>query len=864
MAAKTSKVRKASTIKFKFNVTRYLEPYWPAILLAALSLSPLLQSGFFGDDALQSLTHGAMLEAGRNPFEQYLSNLKYMAPYRLALIQLYHWTFVIFSNLLFYKIYVLGLVLANLVGLSTLVRSITRSHTLTYFSFIIPLLLFQFRSYGDPILVFHGLVPLNLLALLLSLIALKHFLEQGRKIFLSGSLGLYFLSAASYEFAYPLCLLHLIIIGLYSSTGDIKGKLKQWLPYVGVPLFLGVSALLLRTILAASDLVPIYKATYTPHLAIKPFVATFTRQATAAFPLIYRWFDPHHLFTNAFFIEPQRNFIVLIILALGYSSLVTSLLGQAQATPVAASQKRTQKKESLALVALGLVLWLIPAATVALSPSYQKEIMWGCGYTPTYFGYFGLALVCIALLSAFPLKRLNRPLRLALGGVAGLIGAFHYNYNLIAVENLNSFWHYPRTVIESSLRNGLLKEVPQGSFIFIQNNFPWDITTLIRDRAHLRLNQETYTGGQTRYFMSPFDGTRWKELSPNTTTEIISKKGHPALASGFLKAQLDSLLFHFSTGSNNVFYLDYFADAPNNGYAILGKLTDLLSSNTHMSGAAGETLQVFIQHPLVPSNYRNTLITGDYLDRKTLKKAGFFRFNENELKGNSSGLGWKQFELRSDADRLIDLKSISVSTVAKYTSPSSFWKLKDESRFRLHDSSNKLLHIGFDTQFQGTGLTLPTIKWPATFTVEILARPTPQLHQVPFAHIFGNHPGTHGFEGFVIQQDNHEQNQYLISFGNGKEWISGGRFTANPVQTTYLALVKSPKNLTLFRNGEVMQTLSLEYKDSDLPLQVGNFQSLDRPFKGTVDEIQITGSALSDQAIKTNWRTIRALGPSGK
>lgn len=142
-----------------------------------------------------------------------------------------------------------------------------------------------------------------------------------------------------------------------------------------------------------------------------------------------------------------------------------------------------------------------------------------------------------------------------------------------------------------------------------------------------------------------------------------------------------------------------------------------------------------------------------------------------------------------------------------------------------------------------------------SFSIEFLAKPSKS--QVPYANIIGNHPGYNNFEGFVIQQDNLNENTYIFSYGTGNEFVSPISFKLNENQMNYVAINVDGKSkmAEVFVNGQLVQRVNLpsQIKNSQMKTYIGNWINSSRPFNGNINEIKISNDLIMQEYIQKTW-----------
>jgi hypothetical protein len=136
------------------------------------------------------------------------------------------------------------------------------------------------------------------------------------------------------------------------------------------------------------------------------------------------------------------------------------------------------------------------------------------------------------------------------------------------------------------------------------------------------------------------------------------------------------------------------------------------------------------------------------------------------------------------------------------------------------------------------------------FTIQVLVKPA--MNQLPYAAIVGNHPG----------YNNSSQNDYTFSYGNGNSWEPGVKFHLNGSEWNYLVITVENKKILVYRNSELIGSANVTgtIKNSGMPLYVGNWIDNDRQFTGSIRDVVISDSSISDNIIKSNWKSIQNKG----
>jgi hypothetical protein len=185
-------------------------------------------------------------------------------------------------------------------------------------------------------------------------------------------------------------------------------------------------------------------------------------------------------------------------------------------------------------------------------------------------------------------------------------------------------------------------------------------------------------------------------------------------------------------------------------------------------------------------------------------------------------------------NKVIDSNSLYINIAKNPTSFSIFpgksvlHYVFDNKTFSYISSDGELIHGG----------RIDPVYLNKSFSIEILVRPYKE--QVANAAILGNHPGK-GYEGFVIQQNFVNQNEYTFGFGNGKEWLPNIKFNLTENRLNHLLIDVRKNQTSIYIDGKFMGSVNTieSIKNSNMPLYIGNWVGGNRPFNGFIEEIKI-------------------------
>lgn len=485
---------------------RSIGGYWPlallvlSLLLSLAMLSPVLSSGFTGDDVLVSAKYSrsALQLAGSDVVATYsrflktatLDGLKGGRLFPLSALSGVPLTLADGEPVGF-KVYVVVLVLANIMLFGYLVYRVTGSRMVTLITLAILPITFQLRGeLYDPILGFSGLLPAFTAIVLASLILLVLYLDTGKRRYAVLSVLTYAAALLTYEIAIALCLLHLIVVWLYPARQPFIRSVRRTGPYLALAASSASAALVLRLL----NGVPVLgtSSNYLTHVSLGadpsegayalslspgPVLATLAKQIVAAVPTSYQLLNEvarARLAAGTDLIVPALR----LFIALGLMAVIGVLVWRAWS---GRHRMGAQVGRPVGWV-LAAALVVLPNVLIALSPRYQTEVTWGLGHLPVYISYFGVALLFAVAVDAL-LRRLGRrdagPLVYA--GVAavlavsiGYCGAATYADNCVEVGHLNLGTLYPRALITTAAERGVFDAVSRKATFSVTEVHPWD------------------------------------------------------------------------------------------------------------------------------------------------------------------------------------------------------------------------------------------------------------------------------------------------------------------------------------------------------------------------------------------------------
>ena len=505
------------------------------LLLDLYSLKPILNSGYYFDDTLNSQVQ-AYLDYSGSELSQF--NHKIISNWlqfgRIIPGAMYEYLPWLFLPLIKYKIIIVSFHIIIMLIFSLFLYLLTKSSPLSLLYLLTIPIFFQFRESPDAATSFAILLPLITIKLSISLLFLQKYLNENKKVFFIFSLIFYLLMLLMfYEIGY--IFFPLIFYLTYLKTKSVKKSLKISLPYFVLSLFFIV--LYFYVSLRA----PNHYSGSTINSDLRLIIPAFLKQISASLPLSYYLFN---LKIGQFpFINKLDYFVSVVYFVLSFIFLF-----------------KVKIKKTFPLMIIGLLMALIPALPIAFSLRYQREVAWGIGHLPVYIQYFGSCLFLLGLIIFFINKIKNKILKIFIISLFSLflgISVFiNLQNNKIVIEHLNASFKYPRDLIEKALENGLLTNVKEGSTVLSLNSGFWDT------------NEYYYSlTGKKRSIL-----TLDKYFENENKNNIIVKKDN-----------------------NNLYILKYQAINKDLGFAILGKIKEIYyQSSLNINVANVENAKIFV------------------------------------------------------------------------------------------------------------------------------------------------------------------------------------------------------------------------------------------------------------------------------
>ncbi len=333
------------------------------LLVNALALMPMLDTGFISDDIINSQIRGHMIETNRSLWgvtsfyaQEWLKNEGRLFPFAFYIYSVFY----VLQNILLYKLFVLSAVLASIAAFFFFVRRLTSSELIPSIALLLLPVMFQFRGSWDPILAFCAQYPVVCLFLYCSLNLFLRALDEPERGVPLLAILLFLCSGLVFEVVYPMCLLYVGVA--YVRLDKLKPSFRVSLPFITVTLCLVFASIIFRKLAIAPS------ATYQMHIDVGLILKTYLLQVCGALPFVYYIFDPH-----AIFADQRDKWPVALVQIFPLFILLSALTVVAIGRRLLGRYRRLDTVPRSGLAAIGIMLFILPAALISLSPKYQMQ-----------------------------------------------------------------------------------------------------------------------------------------------------------------------------------------------------------------------------------------------------------------------------------------------------------------------------------------------------------------------------------------------------------------------------------------------------------------------------------------------------------
>jgi len=428
--------------------------------MTVVMLSSVLQSGYSGDDTMNSLNPTVAKFNGVSLSSFTFADFKYWFAeqgrfYPGAFYANYIWK--IFDRVIYYKIFVLFTVCLNIILFYELLGLLGFSWAASVLFCLSALGLLQLRLYHDAVLSFACLLLVLTAYLFSSLILFIKYLDSRKISFLVVSLFLFLCALLTYEVSYLFCL-------IFASIAAVKLRGLKPVVKTAFPYFILTGIAVLFSLYLRSKAVEINERYIVSNNSLDVLKAYFF-QLAAGLPMSYYFINPRHMFSNN---------VLNVIRNVHFQDIISAL--SITCSLVFVWVKGAAEGQKKLAVIIGGLLFFLPNILTSASISIQKDLYWGVGYLPVYISHFG-AIICIVsgflyVAEILKEKRVQKHVFLIVCSlVLFVFVCITAQNNRIVVERFNAFTKYPRELLGMYLNGQGRTDLSPDSIIVMSGTY---------------------------------------------------------------------------------------------------------------------------------------------------------------------------------------------------------------------------------------------------------------------------------------------------------------------------------------------------------------------------------------------------------
>ena len=438
------------------------------LLLTAASLSMLIRSGYYWDDAVNSTAYLAEKKDSISTLDHVLTFMrKYLELGRINILSIYYYFFFYIENVSVYKaLIILTILIDQLIFRNVLMEyGVSRAGS-RLGMLLIPLML-QTRAYQDPVSGFYSLMQVLTAEMLLCALFLRRWLVSGKAKPFWFSLVIFGIGLLTYEVCFPF--LAMICLIILCHRKNFWKTVRDSLPFAGLTLLMLGAVYLVRNLFFRTEYPGV-----AFNLELPRVLRAALTQLSAGLPLSFYSADyPSAVMGHAYPAGTFLNYSFLSFLGAVQLSdiliLVVSLLVIRKLHASAA----VQSSSKVPLTVLGISFAVLPMITVALSERYQGQLMPGLGYLPVYMQYYGVTVLLLCLILFTKPSAGKQALFTAAFAVILLL---NLQNNRAVTKIMNRSFYEARNAGEAALHGGILDFLPRDAVLISVNDrrFIWE------------------------------------------------------------------------------------------------------------------------------------------------------------------------------------------------------------------------------------------------------------------------------------------------------------------------------------------------------------------------------------------------------
>lgn len=457
----------------KMNKTNILV-YLVMAVVFILASYPYLQSGYYGDDILNSSIRGEMNRLNLNfvqiTMKHIVDFIKIGRWFPLVILQ-QDLVFYFLNNLVIYKIFLLIISFLSIFCVTKFIAYYYANKNLSYIAGILMVLCFPYYTPGSNSMnMYAGLVQLQIILMILCIYYALRQIETDEKRTKIISYGIYCLAMLHYETSF--LILPVIMILTYKNLGSVWNTVKRLKAYISITTAAVALNIGIRYYASTTIMETVYDGIQV-QINISKMVQAFFVQFLGALPMysninsnvsILNW---EAVFDSIEIVEVIVLFLILGVIVWMFFRKISKL-----------DETVLQKVKTNGYLALAsMVLWAGCAALISLSKKYQVELAEArAPHIPVLIEFFFCFLFFLSLMKltmeVFGIRKLFVHIILQL---LTLLSVFIFCMNSIlvqqTVEQGNAIYKQMREAYNDALNQGLADWVEDDAIIIIDISY---------------------------------------------------------------------------------------------------------------------------------------------------------------------------------------------------------------------------------------------------------------------------------------------------------------------------------------------------------------------------------------------------------
>lgn len=441
--------------------------------------SIILYSGYFSDDSYSAQIKGALAYEDKNLLNYTIKTIFgwIIGSGRLQIFSSFqYFVFYFIENLIFYKFFIILLLIINFQLFNKLNYEITNSKKYSLYITIFSILSIQLRDYHDPVLGFHGFLIVLSILFFLQLLLLIEYTKNYNKTLLYISLIIFCICHFMYEIAFTFLFLNLIFLQIKDANFKKNIQILKFYFFVFIFAIFIFTLLQIRVHFFSFNKAPDYKI-ITNILDIMSYAKILLIQILSAFPGIYFF----SIFKNIIF----DKFLIFFVSIIFSSFLIFMFISKNTILLINKENKKKSIINKTSILLYSILLFSIPAFIILVS-SHNEHLLTkgiGFGYIFNFFSSYGFGYIIY-----FILISLNKINKFFIIGSIIILFFFNSISNVNTVLKSNIVYKYPDKIFLDASRKGLFSELKDKSILIRHMRYPSDFKWNFYSKLNIKLN----------------------------------------------------------------------------------------------------------------------------------------------------------------------------------------------------------------------------------------------------------------------------------------------------------------------------------------------------------------------------------------